>query len=84
MIRSADFAVYEDTTPAPGLRKTIDAVKPTPRREVRIRTQTHAEGTFSQDPGITPPSFEEVDKQVPFEKRARYVQMELVLRNDGD
>ncbi len=83
VIRSVDFAAFEDTAPDAGSREVIDAVKSTPRREVRIRTHTHAEGPFSQDPG-DPPLFEDRHKHVKFRKHARYVQMELVLRNDGD
>jgi hypothetical protein len=84
VIRSVDFAGFEDTAPLPGSREIIDAVQSTPRREIRIRTHTAAEGTFSQDPGITPPSFGSVDKRVKLRKRAQFVQMELVLRKDGD
>lgn len=85
VIRSVDFSAFEDTFPAAaGSRKIIDAVQNTPRREVRIRTHKAAEGTFSQDPSVTPPSFSAVDKHVKFERRAQFVQMELVLRADGD
>jgi len=84
VISSVDFAAFEDTFPAPGSRKIIDAVQNTPRREVRIRTHKAAEGTFSQDPSVTPPSFSAVDKHVKLERRAQFVQMELVLRSDGD
>ncbi|MCH8148899.1 MAG: hypothetical protein IH987_13120, partial [Planctomycetes bacterium] len=84
VISSVDFAAFEDTFPAAGSRKIIDAVQNTPRREVRIRTHKAAEGTFSQDPSVTPPSFSAVDKHVKFERRAQFVQMELVLRSDGD
>ena len=82
--RAGDPAAFEDATPTAGSRELIDAVQATPRREVRIRTQKAAAGTFSQDPSVTPPSFSAVDKHVKFERRAQFVQMELVLRNDGD
>lgn len=84
VISSVGFAAFKDTTPVAGSRELIDAVQATPRREVRIRTHKAAEGTFSQDPSVTPPSFSSVDKHVKFERRAQFVQMELVLRNDGD
>lgn len=80
VIRSVDFAAFEDTTLAAGSREIIDAVQATPRREVRLRT---SQSSFIQDPS-SGPVFEEVDKQVPFKKRAQFVQLELVLRADGD
>ena len=84
VIHSVDFAAFEDISLPADSRKIIDAVQGTPQREIRIRTQTDAEGPFVQDPTITPPDWQDEDKQVKFEKRARYVQMELVLRIDGN
>lgn len=80
VIRSVDFAAFEDTTAMPDSREIVDAVQSTPRREINIRTSLT---TFVQDP-LTGPPFEEVDKRVKLRKRAQYVQMELVLRIDGD
>lgn len=80
VIRSVDFAVFEDTTLAPGSREIIDFDAVTPEREIRIRT---SQAGFAQDPS-SGPAFEVVDKQVAFKKRAQFVQLELVLRADGD
>ena len=80
VIRSVDFAAFEDTTFAAGSREIVDADAVTPEREIRIRT---SQTSFGQDPSVGP-AFEVVDKQVAFKKRAQFMQLELVLRADGD
>ena len=82
-IHSIDYSAYEDTRPPAGEREVIDAVKTTRLREIRIRTATEEEGVFSRDPrGAT---FDTKDgKHITIRQRARWVQLELVLRRDGD
>jgi hypothetical protein len=85
VIRSIDFAAFEDTSFPTGEREVIDAVEGTPQREILIRTQPDdGNPPFDQNPTITPPAFETKDKQAKFAIRARYVQIGLVLRNNGD
>ena len=80
IIRSVDFAAFEDLSPDAGSRQIIDADQATPLREIRIRTSL---SSFSQWP-IVGVQFEPVDKLVKFEKRAQFAQLELVLRSNGD
>ncbi len=80
VINSIDFAAFEDIDQAPGFRQVIDFDASTPQREIRIRTSLQP---FSWDPRTGPP-LQSVDKHVKFSERAQYVQIELVLRNDGD
>lgn len=79
VIRSVDFAAFEDTTLPAGSRELIDQIQATPQREVRIR---HAYTSFAQDPS-SGPAFQIVVKQAAFKERAQFVQLELVLRKDG-
>ena len=79
VIRSVDCSVYESLIEEAGHRQIIDFDELTPEREIRIRT---APISFAQDPSAGP-AFDTVYKHEKFEFRAQYVQLELVLRNNG-
>ncbi len=49
----------------------------------RYRTQTHAEGAFTDNGGAAPPAWQEANLHSFLNVVARYLQFELILRDDG-
>jgi len=83
VIRSVDFKAYQDLTLPVNQRQVIDYDVSTPAREIRLRVSSTV--NFTQYPFQTATDVDilTVDKGRKLAERARYCQIELVLRNNG-